>query len=72
MSLLKALRCRRATSSDYNRVIAINDNVYTGVDYLPVFYHLYLSDPRRFLYVGEIDQKIVSQKINNSRLYERH
>ena len=54
------LKCRLATAGDYEAVMDINRDVYSGFDYLPVKYHQYLANPYRICVVGEMDGKIVS------------
>ena len=51
---------RLATSSDYDDVMAIDPNMYGGMDYLPVKYMNYIRDPNRLMVVWEKDGQIVS------------
>ena len=51
--------CRRARLSDYEAVLAIIPDLYSGMDYIPARYNRYLSEPERLLYVMEKDTKIV-------------
>ena len=50
---------RYATAEDYKAVMAIDDNIYDGADYLPVFYHDFINDPMTRCYVMEIDDTVV-------------
>ena len=43
----------------YQAVMAIDDNVYEGEDYLPIFYHDFIKDPLTRCYVLEIDNTVV-------------
>ena len=47
--------CRRATSEDFEGVMAINDS-----DYLLPMYHRYLKDPQSYCYVCLKHREIVS------------
>ena len=60
MSAAGGLECRRASVADYLRIMSIDDNIYNGRDYLPTLFFKFLANPRRFLYVGQIDEEIVS------------
>ncbi len=51
--------CRLATHDDYDDVMAINRDLYGGLDYLAHRYHRYLDEPKRQLIVVEKDNKIV-------------
>ena len=51
---------RFATASDYKAVLDINRNVYEGFDYLPSLYFYFLHHPDVFLFVAELNGKIVS------------
>ena len=51
---------RQATSDDYENVMNISDNIYEGMDHLPVRYHDYCKDPQRHMFVAEADGKVVS------------
>ena len=55
------LLVRRARHQDYHAVLAISENVYEGLDYLPYMYHILLQDKKtNYMYVGELNGKIVS------------
>ena len=56
----EGLTFRDATEDDYEAVLAINNNVYDGRDYIPDRYHRFLKDPSKYAYVAEKDGKIVS------------
>ena len=56
------LKLRLANEDDYDDVMAINTNVYYGLDYLPARYMEYIKDPSRHMYVAEIDGKVVSKR----------
>ena len=58
--IAQRLEFRLATHADYDDVMRINDDVYTGMDYLPVMYHEYIDDPIRYPYVAVLDNEIVS------------
>ena len=53
------LVCRLATREDYEGVLAINKNVYEGMDYLPGLYHQYIQNPLRVMAVAELNGQIV-------------
>ena len=55
------LLVRRAGPQDYHAVLAISENVYDGLDYLPFMYHILLQDKKaNYMYVGEQNGEIVS------------
>ena len=55
------LLVRSARHQDYHAVLAISENVYEGLDYLPFMYHILLQDKKtNYMYVGELNGKIVS------------
>ena len=51
---------RRATPDDKLEVLALNDNVYGGRDYLPVFYDSFMSTSNISPFVLLLHGKIVS------------
>ena len=51
---------RRATPDDKPEVLALNDNVYGGRDYLPVFYDSFMSTSYIGPFVLLLNRKIVS------------
>ena len=57
-SALKDVTIRRATLDDKQAVLAINENVAAGRDYLPAFYDRYITSPNSqwsvLLYKGKI------------------
>ena len=53
-----------AKAEDYAGVMAIEKDMYAGVDYLPEKYMEYINDPHRFCYVGKIGNDIVAFGIN--------
>ena len=54
---------RRATPSDYQAVIDIDDNVYNGVDYMPLMFYQFLHSRHHLMLVIECVVKIVSETI---------
>ena len=50
---------RQATGQDYEAVMAINDHVSEGADYLPIIYNDFINDPMTRCYVLEIDNVVV-------------
>ncbi|XP_063302074.1 histidine N-acetyltransferase-like [Pelobates fuscus] len=48
-----------ATAGDYEGVMAISEGIYTGVDYLPYRYHIWLKDPQRRMFVAKSEGKVV-------------
>ena len=54
---------RRATPSDYQAVIDIDDNVYNGLDYMPLMFHQFLHSKHHVMLVIEYVGKIVSKII---------
>lgn len=56
----EGLEVRLAREEDYDGVVAINDNIYDGMDYLPGLYRSYLRNPLRILIVGVLKGQIVS------------
>ena len=51
---------RAAGPSDYDAVMAVSDNIYDGMDYLPVLYHTFIHDPNSHMFVAEVNGKVVS------------
>ena len=51
---------RKAKIEDYQAVMDINRDVYTGLDHLPYSYKEYINSPFRFAAVGEFNGKVVS------------
>ncbi|KAK7479575.1 hypothetical protein BaRGS_00029212, partial [Batillaria attramentaria] len=50
---------RAATLSDYNAVVAIDRDVYSGLDYLPATYPTLLQKPGSSAYVYEKGERVV-------------
>jgi len=55
-----AVSVRPATFSDYEAVMDIDRNLFQGLDYLPSMFYQFLHRKQHFLYVGELDGKVVS------------
>ena len=51
---------RPALPGDYEAVLDINRDVYAGLDYLPIYYHIYMQSPDCHSFVCTLDGKIVS------------
>ena len=47
--------------SDYEKVLDINRNVYSGTDYVSAHYFHFQHDPNAFMFVAEVGDKIVSK-----------
>ena len=58
-SALKDVTIRRATLDDKPAVLAINENVAAGRDYLPTFYDRYITSPNYLWSVLLYKDKIV-------------
>ena len=54
------IEVREATPGDYEGVMAISDNIYDGLDYLPDVYHSLMESPGANYYVLLKNDKIVS------------
>ena len=54
------IEVREATPSDYEGVMAISNNIYDGVDYLPDIYQSFMKNPGANYYVLLKNDKIVS------------
>ena len=50
---------RHATLEDYEAVMAINETIFHGADYLPVMYSQIVTDPMTRSYVLEIGNDVV-------------
>ena len=50
---------RRATIDDREKVMAINDHVYGGLDYLSDCYNSWMGDERHLSCLAEVDGKVV-------------
>ncbi len=57
---MEDIRIRRATHDDYEAVLAINDNIYDGQDYMPTLFHQFLQCKQFVVYVAEINNTVVS------------
>ena len=51
---------RYATEDDYEAVLAINQNVYGGLDYVPAMYKSFITDPNTRAFILEINRIVVS------------
>ena len=56
----KPLRMRRATLTDYDDVMQIDEDIYGGTDYLPSTYHEMVDEPTAHCFIAELDGKVVS------------
>ena len=54
------IEVREATPGDYDGVVAISDNIYDGIDYLPAIYHSFIQHPNANFYVLLKNDRIVS------------
>ena len=61
---MSSLKVRYATAEDYQGVLAIDNTVMAGGDYLPARYMSFIQDPCTTCYVLEVDQTVVSNKLN--------
>ena len=50
---------RYATLDDYDAVMAINETIFQGADYLPEMYTEFITDPTTRCYVLEINNAVV-------------
>ncbi|KAK3577191.1 hypothetical protein CHS0354_037531 [Potamilus streckersoni] len=50
---------RKATTADKDAVLALNKNVYGGLDYLPSYYDEFLKNPIAMPFVITLDGKII-------------
>ena len=55
---------RYATLDDYEAVLAINKNIYEGLDYVPAMYKSFIADPNAMAFVLEINNIVVSVSID--------
>ena len=60
MAASNGVTFRKAKVEDYQAVMDINRDVYTGMDHLPYTYTEYINSPFRFAAVGEFNGKVVS------------
>ena len=51
---------RLARPDDYKAVLAVNQFIYDGGDYLPVMYHMFIQNKRADCFVLEVDGQVVS------------
>ena len=58
--LLADVAIREATLEDKAAVLAINDNVADGRDYLPALYDFYIASPNARMFVLLLKDEIVS------------
>ncbi|KAI5609960.1 hypothetical protein C0J50_5632, partial [Silurus asotus] len=49
-----------ARTQDYDQVMAISQNIYHGNDYLPHFYHNWMSERDRVVIIGRRNEKLVA------------
>ena len=57
---MDAITVRRATHADYEAVLAINDNIYDGRDYMPTLFHHFIQCKQFVVYVAEMHKAVVS------------
>ena len=57
---MSELSIRKATETDHQAVLAINQDVYLGYDYIPYNYPVLIQDKRIHAYIGEENGKAVS------------
>ncbi|XP_013380614.1 histidine N-acetyltransferase-like [Lingula anatina] len=50
---MENLTFKEATLQDYDAVMAINDNIYGGLDYLPDYYKLFMTMPSMTAFLAE-------------------
>lgn len=62
-NMLSAVAFRRATQADRGPVLAINDNIYEGWDYLPDYYDYFEECPNCFHFVAEYSGSVVSRSV---------
>ena len=58
--VIPKVHVRPARPDDYEGVMAIIPDLWGAVDYMPVMYHTYFSDPCAHPYVGVVEGKVVS------------
>lgn len=46
-------RLRRATFDDLNAIMDIKDNIYEGLDYMPMLFHIFMQSKLHVIYVYE-------------------
>lgn len=51
-----------ARPEDYDDVMAISQNIYSGNDYLPHRYHSWMTEPGRVVIIARRDRKLVRGK----------
>ena len=51
---------RNATADDYQPIIEFSKDICPGRDYLKAMYHKYLVHPLRYLFVAELNHRVVS------------
>lgn len=54
------IELRTAAAGDLPKIREIGDNIYEGLDYLPVRYEEYLESPNHFMYLAKDSEKMVS------------
>ena len=52
-------KVRKAEKGDRGAVLNIDNNVYSGMDYLPYAFDSLIDDPSYIYYVVEVDQQVV-------------
>ena len=58
--MIPKVHVRPARPDDYEGVMAIIPDLWGAVDYMPVMYHTYFSNPCAHPYVGVVEGKVVS------------
>ncbi|RXM97527.1 putative N-acetyltransferase 16 [Acipenser ruthenus] len=49
-----------AREEDYDDVMAISDGIYSGMDYLPARYHLWMKEPHRLVFLGKRRGRVIA------------
>ena len=53
------MNVRPAVESDYEAVVDLSQGIYDELDYLPVVFHEWLTQPNRVLFVAEMEGEII-------------
>ncbi|KAK6466451.1 putative N-acetyltransferase 16 [Huso huso] len=49
-----------AREEDYDDVMAISHGIYSGMDYLPARYHLWMKEPHRLVFLGKRRGRVIA------------
>ncbi|XP_041093383.1 N-acetyltransferase 16, like [Polyodon spathula] len=52
-----------ASEGDYDDVMAISGGIYSGMDYLPARYHVWMKEPHRLVFLGKRRGRVVGPTI---------